>query len=106
MLLASDDFNNVQWSFVSISFSEIQLIAGSLQACKRSYSFFYIFVSIQVLILNILASVYIASSNQIATLEDSTNVPWARDDNLILLDSNRAVASTEFGPAYSNKLSW
>ena len=61
------------------------------------------FVSVKVLILNIfiLASVYIASSSKIATLKDSTDVPWARDDNIILLDSNRAVGSTEFGSAYS-----
>jgi len=82
-LLATDSYNfSVQWSFVSITFSEIQLSAGSLQGF------------------------YIASSSKIATLKDSTDVPWARDDNIILLDSNRAVVSTEFGSAYSEKLSW
>ncbi|KAL7483314.1 hypothetical protein ACHAW6_008965 [Cyclotella cf. meneghiniana] len=75
-------FETEKWSFVSVDFSDISLNAGSLQAF------------------------YISSTRLLATLENSTADPLAGDDNVILLNSNRPVASEEFGPSYSDVLSW
>eukprot|EP00804_Cyclotella_cryptica_P018048 CCRYP_008333-RD/>CCRYP_008333-RD protein AED:0.09 eAED:0.09 QI:172/1/1/1/0.70/0.72/25/1395/1365 len=75
-------FETEKWSFVSVDFSDISLSAGSIQAF------------------------YISSTNLLATLANNTSSPLSSDDNVILLDSNRPVASEEFGPRYSNELSW
>lgn len=67
---------------VSVDFDDISLSKGSIQAF------------------------YIASTAQVASLEDNNDNPLASDDRLKLLNPTRGVTETQFGSGYSNILSW
>jgi hypothetical protein len=67
---------------VSINFDDIKLSAESIQAF------------------------YVASTAQLASLENNKDNPLASDDHLRLLNPTRGVTETQFGSAYSNIISW
>lgn len=67
---------------VSVDFDDIELSEGSIRAF------------------------YIASTAQVATLENNNDNPLASDSRLKLLNPTRGVTETQFGSGYSNVLSW
>ena len=80
--LSQSWFPIVAFTTVSVDFADIELRANSIQAF------------------------YIASTGQVASLEDNVDDPLASDGRLKLLNPTRGVTETQFGVAYSNVLSW
>lgn len=72
----------IAFTTVSVDFADLKLKADSVQAF------------------------YIASTGQVASLEDNVDEPLASDGRLKLLNPTRGVTETQFGSAYSNVLSW